>query len=81
MVHPAHQRRHAADLARTMPRPRPVGGAPVKRHADDRDVELFRVALDRQPHERRDLAEARHDHAGQRLGEFAGGFIGHRPTL
>ena len=44
----------------------------IEGHADEGDVELFRVALDRQPHERRDLAETRHHHAGERLGEFVG---------
>src|SRR5438552_897137 len=57
-------------LAGAVPRPGPVGRAAIPRDADNGDIELCRVALDRQPHEGRDLAETRHDEAGQRLRIF-----------
>src|SRR6185312_5928908 len=50
-----------------VPGARAEGGAAIPGHADESDVEPRRVALDRQAHEGRDLAKARHDHAGKRL--------------
>ena len=70
MMHPPHQRRHVADFARAVARAGAVGGAAVPRHPDQRDVELCRIALDRQAHKRRHLAEARHVEAGKRLRIF-----------
>src|SRR5262249_23092735 len=53
------ERRLRTDLARSEPRPATVRRSAVVRHADDRDIEAFRILDVRQPHERRRLREAR----------------------
>src|SRR5207244_3251210 len=53
MVNAPHEGRHATDLARTMAGAGPVRRSSVPRHAGKRDVELRRIGLQRQPHERR----------------------------
>ena len=75
MMHLAHEARHVADLARPVARAGAVGGAAVPRHADQRDVEARRIGHVRQAHEGRDVAEARHDGAVNRLGEGLGNVV------
>jgi hypothetical protein len=62
-MRPADQRRSIPYLPRPMPRPRPGGGAEVEWHTHQPDLHLGTpgIALRhmRQPHEGRDLGEAR----------------------
>jgi len=67
VVHVAHHRRHVADLARTMARAGPVGGAAVPGHADQADLDLVELGDVGQAHEGRDAREAGHDVARDRL--------------
>src|SRR5262245_11600724 len=73
----AHHGREVAHLARAVAGARPVGRAAVPRHADDADVDVGRVAEQRQAHEGRHIAEARHHRAGDRLRERRLGGVVH----
>ncbi len=79
VVHPPHQARLVADLARSMARAGPVGGAAVPGNAVERDVEPLRRGHKGQPHEGRHAGVARHQGRIDRLVGCGLGF-GHRPN-
>ena len=74
VVDAAHHGRQVAHLARAVAGARSVGRAAIPRHADHADLDVGRVAEQRQAHEGGDVAEARHHRAGDRLREALAGF-------